>query len=137
MSVGVLLLTEDGTGVALQHHVHRAGGDEMLNFNTLTINNEMTLAVLLPHIGQRIDQLDTGAGVLVLTDHLSDILLQVLQTLGERFYLRAVTGVNRAMLCAVLEHNDADLDALARYALNGARQAVQLAFSSDGEKSAR
>ena len=41
MSVGVLLLTEDGTGVALQHHVHRAGGDEMLNFNTLTINNEM------------------------------------------------------------------------------------------------
>jgi hypothetical protein len=61
------------------------------------------------------------------------VLHDILESIRAHFYLRVVSGINQAMLNAVLEHSDADLDALARFALNGARQGVQVAFSSDGE----
>jgi len=132
MSVGVLILTEDGTGVLFHHHLRRVDEEDPLNIMTLTINHEMTAEVLQPHLEQRIEQLDTGGGVLILLDDFHAILPAILDSLRERFYLRVLTGVNQAMLNTIVEHSDADLDALARFALNGARQAVQIAYSSDG-----
>ncbi len=135
MTVGVLLLTEDGTGAALFNHLRRHDADEMLNILTLTINEQMTGTVLQPHIEQRIAQLDTGSGVLILMDQFHTVVESVLEQMGSRFYLRVVTGLNLAMLNAVLEHSDADLDALARYAMNDARQSVQIAYSCDADPS--
>lgn len=137
MTVGVLLLTEDGTGAALLNQLRRRGQDETMNVLSLTINEQMSETVLCPHIEQRIAQLDTGNGVLILTDVVPEVLHNILTSIHADFYLRVVSGINQAMLNAVLEHSDADLDAMARFALNGARQGIQIAFSSDGDTTER
>lgn len=132
MTVGILLLTEDGTGVALHGHLRRLEGDDALNLLTLTINHDMSAEVLLPHIEQRIDQLDSGGGVLILVDVMPAQLSTVLDGLQRHYYLRVVSGVNQAMLNAIVTHSDSDLTALAETAVNDARQAIQISYSSDG-----
>lgn len=132
MTVGILLLTEDGTGVALHNHLRRVEGDDCLNILTLTINHEMSVEVLLPHIEQRIDQLDSGGGILILVDVMPAQLSTVLDSLQRHYYLRVVSGVNQAMLNAIVAHSDSDLTVLAETAVDEARQAIQINYSCDG-----
>src|SRR3990167_7601013 len=126
MSVGVLILSHDGCAAQLLRQFE-AGQDELsLNALALMINHEMTAEVLMPHFEQRLEQLDTGAGVLLLCDQTSVAVTEAIAVLGKRFLLKVLTGLNHPMLQQVLQHPDAELDTLAGFALQSGRQGIQL-----------
>ncbi len=126
MSVGVLILSHDGCASQLLRQLDVGSEELALNVIALMINTEMTSEVLEPHLEQRLEQLDTGAGVLLLCDHADSGLTRTVNTLAERFLLKVLTGLNYSMLQQVLLHPDADLDTLAGFALQGGRQGIQL-----------
>ncbi|NQD39020.1 hypothetical protein HPT27_18545 [Permianibacter sp. IMCC34836] len=126
MSIGILIMSHDGCAAQLLRQLD-SGPDELaVNAMALMINVEMTAEVLVPHLEQRLEQLDTGAGVLLLCDHASPALTGAITTLATRFLLKVLTGLNHPMLQQVLNHPDADLDTLAGFALQGGRQGIQM-----------
>ena len=126
MSVGVLILSHDGCASQLLRQLDSSPEELALNVIALMINTEMTPEVLEPHLEQRLEQLDTGAGILLLCDHADNALTRTVTDLAERFLLKVLTGLNYGMLQQVLIHPDADLDTLAGYALQGGRQGIQI-----------
>lgn len=126
MSIGVLVLSHDGCAAQLLRQLE-SGQDELaLNVMALMINSEMTAEVLLPHLEQRLEQLDSGNGVLLLCDHAGPALVGAINELAHRLLLKVLTGLNHSMLSQVLQHPDADLETLAGFALQGGRQGIQL-----------
>lgn len=126
MSVGVLILSHDGCASQLLRQLDSSPEELALNVIALMLNTEMTPEVLAPHLEQRLEQLDTGSGVLLLCDHADSALTCTVTDLAERFLLKVLTGLNYNMLQQVLIHPDADLDTLAGYALQGGRQGIQI-----------
>ncbi len=125
MSVGILILSHDGCAAQLLRHLDGGDDELVLNAMAVMINQEMTAAVLVPHLEQRLELLDTGGGVLLLCDYACSALTEALAALAPLHFLKALTGVNHAMVRTVLQHPDADLDGLAGLTLNAGRQGVQ------------
>lgn len=126
MSIGVLVLSHDGCASQLLRQLDVGAEELPLNVIALMINREMTVDVLQPHLEQRLEQLDTGSGVLLLCDHASSGLTEAVTALADRYLLKVLTGLNYSMLQQALSHPDADLDTIAGYALQGGRQGIQL-----------
>lgn len=127
MSIGILVLSHDGCAAQLVRQLESQQADEFaLNAMALMINREMTAEVLLPHLEQRLEQLDTGAGVLILCDAANAALASAVTTLAARYLVKLLTGLNLPMLQQVFAHPDTDLDTLTGYALQGGRQGIQL-----------
>jgi mannose PTS system EIIA component len=126
MSIGVLILSHDGCAAQLLRQLEASHDELSLNAMALMINQEMTTDVLIPHLEQRLEQLDTGGGVLLLCDQASTALSEAVTALASRFLLKVLTGLNLPMLQQVLDHADADLDTLTGFALQGGRQGIQL-----------
>ena len=126
MSIGLLILSHDGCASQLLRQLDSQQEELALNCMALMVNQEMTSEVLLPHLEQRLELLDTGNGVLLLTDQAGPALTEAVSQLANRFLLKVLTGLNLPMLQQVLAHPDADIDSLAGFALQGGRQGIQL-----------
>ena len=72
------------------------------------------------------EQLDTEAGVLVLSDLAGSTPGNVAERVARQGRVRVVTGINLPMLMRVFNYPGLDLDALARKALEGGRDGVSL-----------
>ncbi|MFZ5843512.1 MAG: PTS sugar transporter subunit IIA [Pseudomonadota bacterium] len=126
MSIGLLILSHDGCASQLLRQIDSQQDELAFNCMALMINQEMTGEVLLPHLEQRLEQLDTGNGVLLLVDTARPALIEAVTGLARRHLLKVLTGLNLPMLQQVLAHPDADLDSLAGFALQGGRQGIQI-----------
>ena len=126
MSIGLLILSHDGCASQLLRQLDSQQEELALNCMALMVNQEMTSEVLLPHLEQRLELLDTGNGVLLLTDQAGPALTEAVSQLANRFLLKVLTGLNLPMLQQVLAHPDADIDSLAGFALQGGRQGIQI-----------
>lgn len=126
MSIGLLILSHDGCASQLLRQFDSQQDELAFNCMALMINQEMTGEVLLPHLEQRLEQLDTGSGVLLLVDTARPALIEAVTGLAHRHLLKVLTGLNLPMLQQVLAHPDADLDSLAGFALQGGRQGIQI-----------
>jgi len=126
MSIGLLILSHDGCASQLLRQLDSQQEELAFNCMALMINQEMTGEVLLPHLEQRLEQLDTGSGVLLLVDSASPALVEAVTNLAQRHLLKVLTGLNLPMLQQVLAQPDADLDSLAGFALQGGRQGIQM-----------
>jgi mannose/fructose-specific phosphotransferase system component IIA len=126
MSIGLLILSHDGCASQLLRQLDSQQEELALNCMALMVNQEMTSEVMLPHLEQRLELLDTGNGVLLLTDQAGPALTEAVSQLANRFLLKVLTGLNLPMLQQVLAHPDADIDSLAGFALQGGRQGIQI-----------
>ncbi len=125
MSVGILILSRDGSGNALLRQAERRHDELPVNAMALTINDDMSDAVLAAHLEPRLERLDTGNGVLVLADRADTVLSSSLRELAQRHALCLLPGLNVAMLDAAIAHAAPDLIGLADAVADAGRRAIR------------
>lgn len=125
MAVGVLLLTHDAIGPALVEAARHVLGRIPLTLATVEVSPDSDPAEMLRISGDHARKLDSGSGVLVLTDVFGATPCNVarrIHELGVR--LRCVPGLNLPMLLRVLNYADQPLEELAETAASGGRSGI-------------
>ena len=125
MSVGILLLTHEGIGSALMAAATRLLRQLPLKTEAFEVSYNADSDVLLPAASAALRRVDTGAGVLILTD----LYGATPSNLGARLAqlgtpVRRVSALNLPMLLRVMNYADLDLDELPAVAAAGARNGV-------------
>ncbi|MBI2381571.1 MAG: PTS fructose IIA subunit family protein [Gammaproteobacteria bacterium] len=123
MNVGVLLLTQENIGGALLRAAQCQYEPLPLEVSVLAVNAEAGVEVFARTVAQRIEQLDTGGGVLVLTDAAGTAPHALAQAqMSPR--LRIVSGLNLPMLLGLFKYPQRSLDELANVAQQAGRQGI-------------
>ncbi len=127
MSVGILLVTHQSLGTALLRVACGIFGTCPTQAESLEVENDAPCEVLLDQAWGLLERLDTGDGVLVLTDIYgstpANLARDLLNGPGQ---VRLVAGVNLPMLVRALSYAGLDLDSVADKALAGGRDGVLL-----------
>lgn len=134
MSVGLLLITHQPLGSDLVGIASRILGDLPAGLEALEVVNDVPREDLLADARCRLERLDRGDGVLVLTDLYGSTPANVaVALLTDQERLRVIAGVNLPMLLRALNYAELDLDAVAEKALQGGRNGVVLCSPRDDQ----
>lgn len=125
MSVGLLLVTHDQIGSILLATVERMLGASPLRAATLAVPPEPDPDALRGAARTLLAELDTGEGVLVLTDLYGGTPSNVAAGLADPGRVRVVAGVNLPMLVRIFNYPHLDLPALGDKALSGGVDGVR------------
>lgn len=125
MPVGILLVTHEGVGDALLATATRLLGNLPLKTEAFAVPFDARIDTLLPAASAALRRVDSGDGVLVLTDMYG---ASPSNLAGQLAYLgtpvRRVAGAGLPMLLRALNYADLPLDELARAAAAGGRNGV-------------
>ena len=125
MAVGVLLLTHEGLGTALLAVVTRLLRQLPLKTEAFELPFDADPDLLLPQASSALRRVDSGDGVLVLTDLYGaspSNLAAKLARIGTP--VRRVSAVNLPMLLRVMNYAELGLEELPAVAAAGARNGV-------------
>ena len=132
MRVGLLIITHDGIGAAvLGTATFILGGDCPLATRLLSATRDCDPNELVADALEAINELDNGAGVLILTDLYGATPSNIARALAERADVRTVSGLNLSMLMHVLNYPGMNLDQLAHKAVKGGREGVILITNNE------
>lgn len=127
MSVGILLLTHEQLGAQLIATARRILGHLPLSVDACAIPPGSDLPSSLRDAASRARALDTGAGVLVLTDLYGATPSNIAEKLaGLGIEMRRVSGLNLPMLLRVLNYPEQSLAELTRTAAAGGRSGIYI-----------
>ena len=127
MAVGILLLTHTGLGSALLEAARGVIGALPLAVEVVEFGNGDSAEATQHRAARCMRALDSGAGVLVLTDLYGSTPSNIgAQIASQGTAVRRVSGLNLPMLLRVLNYADQDLPELALTAAAGARNGVIL-----------
>lgn len=127
MSVGILLLTHEAMGDALIETARHLLGRISLKIDAFSIPPGSDTDFAMTSAAARVRKLDSGDGVLVLTDVFGATpsnVIDKIQPLGVK--IRRVSGLNLPMLLRVLNYSEQNLAELAQTAADGARAGVRI-----------
>jgi PTS system ascorbate-specific IIA component len=127
MTVGVLLLTHESMGDALIETARHLLGRISLRIDAFSIPPGSDMDFAMTSAAARVRKLDSGDGVLVLTDVFGATpsnVIDKIQPLGVN--IRRVSGLNLPMLLRVLNYSEQDLAELAQTAAEGGRAGVRI-----------
>ncbi|MDX1519259.1 MAG: PTS fructose transporter subunit IIA [Gammaproteobacteria bacterium] len=125
MSVGLLVITHDGIGPSLLGTTSLMLGGCPLEAKLLMASKDSNPDELRKQAEEFIDLLDTGDGVLILTDLYGSTPSNIAIGLSEHHNTRAISGVNLSMLIRVLNYPELALDELAEKAMSGGQDGIQ------------
>lgn len=131
MSIGLLLITHDGLGQDLLVTATKTMGTCPLNTKFLPVLEDSNLDELITLAKQYCNLLETGDGVMVLTDMYGSTPSNVARELLKQDKVVCVAGVNLPMLVKVLNYCDLSLHELLEKALSGGRDGVHACTPSD------
>lgn len=126
MTVGLLLITHNDVGSTLLRTASQMLGGCPLEAKTLAVTNDCEPEELRVQAQAMAEQIDSGDGVLVLTDLFGSTpsnIANALQTRGRRCVL---AGVNLSMIVRVLNYPTLSLKDIVAKALSGGRDGILL-----------
>lgn len=124
MSVGVMLVTHAGLATPMVEAAQRVLKVVALKVGVLEVPWEAEPQTLAHQANQLLRDLDSGSGVLILTDVYGATPANITERLEPCRQLRRVSGLNLPMLLRVLTYSDLKLDALADIACEGGRAGI-------------
>ena len=124
MNVGILIITHGNIGAVLLQTAIEVLGVCPLQTTTLSAPTDCDPDRVLNEANKAVDQLDTGDGVLVLTDLYGSTPSNIACRLHEQHAVRVISGVNLPMLIRILNYPDMGLDELTHKAVTGGRDGV-------------
>ncbi|MBI4005024.1 MAG: PTS fructose transporter subunit IIA [Gammaproteobacteria bacterium] len=124
MSVGLLIISHDGIGPALLGTATFMLNEHPLQTKLLAASRDCDPDELTTSAIEHMEQLDTGDGVLILTDLYGSTPSNIAQRLIKQGNVRIVTGLNLSMLIRVLNYPQLDLEQLAQKAISGGRDGI-------------
>jgi len=124
MRVGIMLITHGQIGSALLDSAIAVLDVHPLPTRVLTVNGNCDPDETLGTAEQALAELNSGDGVLVLTDLYGSTPSNIACKLRRHDHVRVVSGINLPMLIRALNYPDLDLDSLKEKALSGGRDGV-------------
>ncbi len=132
MSVGLLMITHQPFGADLLRVATAILGGPPPGVEAMEVVNDVPCEILAAQAAERLDRLDAGEGVLILTDLYGSTPANIaVSLLGIHEQLRVIAGLNLPMLLRALTYASLDLDAVAEKALQGGRDGVLLCARRD------
>lgn len=133
MTVGLLLITHNDIGSALLGTASRMLGSCPLQARALEVTEDSERDWLRTRAQEMAEQIDTGEGVLVLTDMFGSTPANIANGLRTGSGLRVLAGVNLSMLVRVLNYPALPLTDMADKAFSGGRDGVLMCPRRDKE----
>lgn len=125
MSVGILLITHSGIGAALLNVAFGTFERSPLSITQLSVSRDPDPDHLIALAGQKVRKIDSGDGVLVLTDMFGSTPSNVAQGLQRQgFNVHVITGLNLPMLFRILNYPNLALKQLAKKAVEGGKAGI-------------
>jgi PTS system ascorbate-specific IIA component len=131
MSVGLLLITHNEIGAALLGTASRMLGRCPLQTRTLAVTEDCQPDRLRTQARVMAEQIDSGEGVLVLTDMFGSTPANIANGLQHGAGRRVLAGVNLSMVVRVLNYPGLPLGDMAAKALSGGKDGVILCPCGD------
>lgn len=126
MSVGILLVTHGKLGHFLLDCMRDMIGQLPLAADVLEVRRVQSHEVLINQGSKMIERLNSGAGVLLLTDAFGSTPSNIANKLAAIHGLPVVAGVNLPMLVRAFNYPRTGLEELARIAVEGGRRGIIL-----------
>jgi len=123
MSVGLLIITHGAVGQALYEAATSVLGSCPLRTQVVAMQFELNRDDIVNVVRHKIIELDTGSGVLVLTD-LYGATPSNIACLIEEQKIEIVSGVNLPMLIRVLNYPNLSLPELISKAISGGTEGI-------------
>lgn len=124
MSVGVLIISHDGIGPALLGTAVLMLDGCPLQTKLLTTSRDVDPDQLMEDAVEQIATLDTGDGVLILTDLYGSTPSNIAQKLITQKHVHVVSGLNLSMLIRVLNYPQLPLLELSEKAVSGGKDGI-------------
>ena len=122
--IGVLLITHGTLGEALVQCVSHVMNRRPAQLMQLGISGQDDPLDALPIARRRVELVDSGSGVLILTDILGATPANTAAKLLEPGRIEGVTGVNVPMLLRVITYRERSIEVLVKKAVAGACEGV-------------
>ncbi len=124
MSAGLLILSHTGIGPVLLGTATNMLGEIPMPAKALTAARNCDLEDVYDHARELVHELDSGAGVLILTDLIGSTPSNIAGGLLAMENVRIVTGLNLSMLLRVLNYHELSLAELVEKAITGGRDGI-------------
>ena len=122
--IGILIIAHGNLGESLIHCVSHVLGKTPPQLLYFAVATDIDPADLLPQTRQLVDKLNTGAGVIILSDMYGATPCNLVTKLLSPNHVEGVAGVNLPMLVRVLNYRDKPLKTCVDKALSGGRDGV-------------
>ena len=122
--IGILLITHGELGKSLIECATHVLGDKPNFLDSLTIENDCAHENMVNVISKKIDLLDQGDGVLILTDIFGATPCNIITKIIEPGKVNAIAGVNLSMLIRSISYRHESFDALIAKAIEGAKNGI-------------
>ena len=124
MSVGILIISHDGIGPAVLGTATLMLNGCPLQTKLLTTSRDSDPDQLTEDAIEQVEALDTGEGVLVLTDLYGSTPCNIAQKLTSQGHVQVVTGLNLSMLIRVFNYPRLTLEELLEKAITGGKDGI-------------
>ena len=122
--IGVLIIAHDSLGESLVRAVTHVLGARPPQFEVLSVAATDDPALMLPRARDCTTRLDTGEGVLVLSDIYGATPSNLAAKLVQPGHVEVVAGVNLPMLVRAFTYRTRDLDTMVVKAISGGCEGV-------------
>jgi PTS system ascorbate-specific IIA component len=126
LKVGIVIVTHGGTGHSLLEEAGFVLGKLLNDIPVVAFNHSANMQIGIEEIRTSIQKVDSGGGILVLTDLMGSSPSNLVNEVLEDNHAVMVTGINLGMLIRVCNYRDASLERLTRIAVDGGRNAVKI-----------
>lgn len=126
MSVGLLIITHDEVGRVLLDATLGMLGVQPIPTALLGVTNDKDPDTLLDRAHHLTREVDSGKGVLVLTDLFGSTPSNIASALQRDHHVQVIAGINLPMLLRVMNYPKLSLTELAEKALSGGHDGVLL-----------
>ena len=122
--IGILIIAHGGLGESLIHCVTHVLGKQPLQLAHFAVGTDDDPSDLLPQAQQVVSTLNTGSGVLILSDIYGASPCNLVTKLLAPGKIEGVAGVNLPMLVRVLNYRDKPIKVCLEKAVTGGRDGV-------------
>ena len=122
--IGILLITHGELGKSLIECATHVLGEKPKFLDSLTIENDCAHDNMYKEIFEKINLLDQGKGVLILTDIFGATPCNIITKIIEPGKVNAIAGVNLSMLIRSISYRHESFEALIAKAIEGAQDGI-------------
>jgi len=122
--IGILLITHGELGKSLIDCATHVLGDKPRFLDSLTIENDCAHENMYKEISEKINRLNQGDGVLILTDIFGATPCNIITKIIEPGKVNAIAGVNLSMLIRSISYRHESFEALIAKAIEGAQDGI-------------
>ena len=134
MTVGILLVTHNQIGAELINTARQMLACTALPTKVVSIEIKDQPELVLQQLQQKLNELDQGKGILILTDMFGSTPSNIACNVSDRHDIRIISGLNLPMLIRVLNYPDLNLDQLEQKALSGGLEGIARCHQSGCSK---